>query len=652
MLLAAAVEPTGDATLLWRAIEQLGIGSEAAAATETAGLIEIGAHVRFRHPLVRSAVLRAASVPQLREVHRAVAEVTDPVLDPDRRAWHRAQAAAAPDEELAAELDRSAHRAQARGGLAAGAAFLERATQLTLDPARHAQRALAAAQAKTQAGAFDAALALLAAAEAGPLDELQRARVDLLKGQIAIASRRAGAAPPLLLVAAAKRLEPLDLTLARDTYLDAFWASLVFARSAGSMAEVATAVGATAPPATPPRAADLLLDGLARLTTEGHAAGTPMLKRALSAFRVNGGRAEEGLRWRTLAAHMAVALWDDELWEMVLSRHVELAREMGALGELPLVLNARLTLHLLAGELTAAAALGDEARAVTEATGSSFAPYPEIMLAAFSGRQADVDELSEAIRSIVAPRGEGIGVTLTWWAAAVCANGLGQYERALAAAEEAVEYPQELGFATLTFPELVEAAARSGKAERASVALEHLTDTTRATGTDWALGIEARSRALVSDGAVAEPLYREAIDRLARTRIRFELARAHLLYGEWLRRENRRVDAREHLRTAHDQLTAMGVQGFAERARRELLATGETVRKRSVETLDDLTAQEWQIAGLARDGLSNPEIGAQLFISPRTVEWHLGKVFPKLGISSRKGLAGALPAAGVAAVPA
>ena len=620
----------------------MGVATDAAAAAEAEGLIEIGAHVRFRHPLVRSAALRAASVLELREVHRAVADVTDPVRDPDRRAWHRAQAAAAPDEEVADDLDRSAQRAQGRGGVAAGAAFLERAAELTPDPARRAKRALAAAHAKEEAGAFDAALSLVAAAEAGPLDELQRARVDLLRGRIAMYSGRSGGeAPPLLLVAAAKRLEPLDLTLSRDTYLDAFWAAMVFARLAEAIADVAGAARSAPHPETAPRAADLLLDGLALLITEGYGAATPVLERALSAF-VAGGPAEEGLRWRSLAADTAVALWDDRAWERILDRHMELARATGALGVIPLAAGRAPCPASSRRRNDAGPARRDEGRAVTEATGRSVAPYTDIIFAALRGHQADVDELRETLLEIVVPRSQGLAVTLAWWASAVCGNGIGQYEQALAAAEQAVEYPHELGFAKLALSEMVEAATRAGNPERASVALERLAETTRPTGTDWGRGLEARSRALVSDGDVAERAYREAIDRLGRTRIRFELARAHLVYGEWLRRENRRANAREHLHLAHDQLTAMGFEGFAERARRELLATGEAVRKRTVETRDDLTAQEWQIAGLARDGLSNPEIGAQLFLSPRTVEWHLGKMFPKLGIRSRKELAEAL----------
>jgi DNA-binding CsgD family transcriptional regulator len=635
LLLVASAEPMGEPVLLWRAAQRLGIGVEAAAPAAASGLCEFGPRVRFRHPLVRSAVYRSASSEDRKGAHRALAEVTDPDVDPDRRAWHRAQAAAGPDEDVAQELERSAGRAQARGGLAAAAGFLEHAAELTIDPARRAQRALAAAQAKFQAGAPDAALDLLASVEAGPLDELQRARVDLLRAQIAFAVDRGHDAPPLLLKAA-KELEPLDAGLARETYLDAVSAAMFVGRLAGSggVLEVAQAVRAASPPSQPVRAPDLLLDGLALLITDGYAAGMPMLRQALSAFRSEDISREEGIRWLWLACHTAALLWDDETWDVLSARHVELAREAGALTVLPIALCSRIGLHLHAGELAAAAALIEEVDEVTEATGTRFAPYGALALAACQGREEDARELIDASMHEVVGHGEGIGMAAIEWATAVLYNGIGRYEDALAAAQ-ASEYPQD---ANPSLSELIEAAARSGKPGRAAHALERLAGTTRPTGSDWALGIEARCRALLSQGQVAEDLHREAIDRLGRTRVRVELARAHLLYGEWLRRERRRIDAREQLRTAHEMLRDMGIDGFAQRAARELRATGETARKRTLETSDQLTAQEAQIAHLARGGLTNPEIGSQLFISPRTVEYHLHKVFAKLDINSRKQL--------------
>jgi DNA-binding CsgD family transcriptional regulator len=662
LLLLAAAEPSGDPVLLWRAAERLGVQPEAAVAAD--GLVELGVQVRFRHPLVRSAVYRTASREERQSIHRALAEATDAGTDPDRRAWHRAQATPGLAEDVAAELERSAGRARARGGLAAAAAFHGRAAELTPEPALRSRRALAAARGKHEAGAPDAALQLLAMAEAGPLDELERARAQLLRAQITFAVTRGRDAPPQLLEAA-KRLEPLDAALARDTYLDAFSAALFAARLAvgGGVLEVAQAVlaadwGGSSRPS--PHAGDLLLEGLAVLTLDGYVAAVPVLERAIAAVRDEPMTEEDALRWLWLACRIARALGDDAAWDELTDRQVQLARRAGALALLPIALTERFSVELFAGNLSAAAALVAEADAVVEATGSHIRPYGAIALATWQGHEDEALALIDAARGDVMRRGEGMWLIATEWTTALLYNGLGRYEDALAAADRAAEPPDGASATararaapdtSLGVAELIEAAIRSGAHERAAAALERLTAVARASGTDWALGVEVRSRALLSDGEAADRLYRKAIERLGRTRIRVALARAHLLYGEWLRREGRRVDAREQLRIAHEMLTAMGADAFAERARRELAATGETVRTRVVETADDLTAQEVQIARLAAAGHTNPEIGAQLFISPRTVEWHLRKVFPKLGISSRRQLRRALPEAGGAPVP-
>jgi DNA-binding CsgD family transcriptional regulator len=643
LLLAAAIEPVGDVMLLRRAADRLGIGPDAAGAAEAAGLVEMGARLRFRHPLVRSAVYRAASLPDRQEAHRALAEVTDGDIDPDRRAWHRAQAAQGPDEDVAVELERSADRAQARGGIAAAAAFLERAAALTQDRGRRAQRALDAAQSKLRAGAFEPAAALLAMAEAGPLDELGRARIDLLHAEIAFAQNRGSDAPPLLL-AAARRLERLDVALARETYLEAISAAIFaghLARGPG-LREVAEAAR-NAPRTQLPRVPDKLLDALAVHFTDGFPTSVPIVQRAVEAFCDEAISGQQALRWLWLASTGPSDLWDHERWYMLASRHVTITREAGALSELPLALNSCVFPLLFAGELAVAASLVEEARTVSEAIGSNLAPYGALCLAAMRGREREARTLIDATMSETAPRGEGIGVTMAQWANALLSNGLGHYGDALAAAQKAASHQEELTVPRWGLAELVEAAARSGAPELASDALERLSKTTRASGTDWALGVECRCRALLNEGEAAEHLYREGIERLGRTRVRVELARAHLLYGEWLAGEQRRIDAREQLHTAHEMFGHIGAEAFAERARRELQATGETVRKRSVEPLDELTAQEAQIARLAGEGQTNPEIGAQLFISPRTVEFHLRKVFAKLGISSRKELHEVLP---------
>jgi DNA-binding CsgD family transcriptional regulator len=641
LLLVAAAEPVGEPVLLWRAAEQLGIGVEAATPAAEAGLLELGARVRFRHPLVRSAVYRAASLSDRQMVHGALAEATDPEVDPDRRAWHLAEATPGPDEDVAEELERSAGRAQERGGLAAAAAFLERATALTPEPARRTERALAAAQAKHQAGAPDAALGLLATAEAGPLEEMQRALIDRLRAQIVFAVSRGSDAPALLLKAA-KQLEPLDVALARETYREALSAAILahHMASGGGLLEVAGAVRAAPAAPQPLRAPDLILDAQALLITEGFQAATPMLKRALSAFRGEDISREEEIRWLWLACHTALELWDYETWDVLSARQAQLARDAGALTVLPLALNSLSVVRLFAGDFAGGTGLIEEAEAVTEATRSRLAPYGATALAALQGREAEASELIEAGSKEAARRGEGMGVTVIQWASAVLYNGLGRYEDALAAARQATDHPHD---PTRTLPELIEAAARSAEPELAAEALQRLSETTRASGADWGLGIEACSRALLSEGEVADELYREAIERLGRTRVRVASARAHLLYGEWLRRERRRVEAREQLRAAHEMFASMGAEAFAERAARELLASGETARKRTVKAIGELTAQEAQIARLARDGLSNPDIGSQLFISPRTVEYHLHKVFGKLAISSRNELHRVLP---------
>jgi DNA-binding CsgD family transcriptional regulator len=643
LLLTAAAEPVGDATLVWRAAERLGIGVEAAAAAAAAGLLEIDGRVRFRHPLVRSAAYRASAPPERQEVHRALADVTDPDRDPDRRAWHHALATDRPDEAVAAELERSASRAAARGGIAAAAAFLERAAELTPDPASRGGRALAAAQAKFESAAPEAALELLALAELCPLQELQRARLERLRAEIAFARTRGRDAPALLLDAA-RRLEPLDAAMARETHLEAMVAAM-FASGLGdgpSVREAAEAAQAGPAAPQPPGVIDLLVDGLATRFTEGYAAGVPPLRKALAAFRDVEGSTARDVRWFWLACRLAQDLWDDELWYELATRGVRVTRETGMLSVLPNAVTYRASLYVLQGNFDAASALIEEADAITQATEMAPLKYASLMLAAWRGHEADGLALIEAGRIEATARGEGIALRISEWVKALLFNGLGRYQDAHAAAVRACA-DEVVAISAWALAETIEAGVRSGAADATSAALDRLSDRTRASGTDWALGVLARSRALLSEGDAADALYREAIERLERTRIRAELARARLLYGEWLRREHRRVDAREQLRAALEMFTAIGADGFAERTRVELLATGETVRKRTVETRDDLTAQEAQIARLARDGRTNPEIGAQLYISPRTVEWHLRNVFTKLGISSRRGLHDALP---------
>jgi DNA-binding CsgD family transcriptional regulator len=641
LLLLAAAEPVGDPLLLQRACEHLGVARSAIDATD--GLLALEHQVTFRHPLARSAVYRSAGAPERRAAHLALAKATDRAVDPDRRAWHFAAATVGPDEAVARELELSAVRAQARGGFAAAAAFLQRAVALTGEPGRRAARALAAAQASLSAGDFDVARRMLVAAEVGPLDELERARVDLLQAEVAFAQRRGSDAPALLLQAA-RRLERLDVRLARNTYLDA-WSAALFAGElarGGGLLDVSRAAAAAPAPADPSPASDLLLAGLALIYTEGRSAATPVLRRTLAAFASPEVSVDEMLRWGWLASRAANYLWDYDSGLEIGKRAVRLAHETGALEILPAADNACGQLAAFGGDFALAAQLIAEVEAVKEATRTRIPPHAAIALAGIRGREADASELLAGVITEATAAGQGTAVQYARWATAVVMNGLGRYEEALAAAVEASRVLPELSIAAWALSELIEAAARTGNGELAADALARLGEHTQGTGSDWALGLHARGRALLSEGDAAERLYREAIDRLARTRLQPDLARARLLYGEWLRRASRRVDARAQVRSAFELFQAIGMEGFAERARIELLATGERVRKRSPETRDELTAQELQIAQLARDGHSNPEIGARLFLSPRTVEWHLRKVFSKLGIRSRHELAEAL----------
>ena len=644
LLLVAAAEPVGDPALMWRAASQLGVAGTALAPAARTGLLDVGAQVRFRHPLVRSAIYRSASEDERQSAHGALAQATDPALEPDMRAWHRAQATREPDEDVAAALEQSAGRAQARGGLAAAAAFLGRAADLTTDPALRTDRLLAASHVNLQAGSFDTALGLLAAAEAGPLDELGLARAQLLHAEIAFAQNR-GSEAPILLLGAAEKLEALDVRLARETYLDA-WSAALFAgelATVGHMREVSRAVRAAPEPAGAQRPCDLLLDGFALLFTEGRSAAAPMLTEAATAFAGPAVSVEEVLRWGWLATAAAVVVWDYDVCLETATRDVRLARESGALEVLTVAVNVLSQAVTLGGDFDRAALLIAEAEAVTEATGASVAPYGALVLAGFRGHESEAVPLIDATIAEATAGGQGTAVQYAHWANAVMMNGLGRYEEALGAATSASDDTPELFVATWALNDLIEAACRTGEIGVAQGALDRLLAQTEGSETEWANACAARGRALLSDGEGAECRYREAIDRFGRTPLRPEHARTQLLYGEWLRREGRRVDAREQLRAAHEAFSAMGAEAFAGRARHELLATGEKVRSRRDDTRDELTHQEEHIARLARDGLTNPEIGAQLFLSPRTVEWHLRKVFAKLEISSRKELLEALP---------
>ncbi len=639
LMLLAAADPVGDATLLWRAAQVLGIDT-AAAPTASGELIEIGARVRFRHPLVRSAVYGAAADDERRAVHRALEAATDPEVDPDRRAWHRAHAATAPDDEVADELAEGASRARARGGIAAAAAFLERAAAFTSDPVRRAHRALAAARATFAAGDAGRAEYLLATAEAAPVGDLVRAEIDRLRGQIAFDQQRGSDAPPLLLNAA-RRLEPLDPERACETFLEAMLAVIYAGRLATGDGdeEVGIAALQALERIGPTAARRVLLRGMATRLVDGYVAAAPALVDALRAHRDE--RAE--LSWLGVSYLIAAQdLFDGDAWSELASGQARSARATGTLSMLPYALDYLAGYHIHAGDLSAAEGVLTEAEALAPGTRARTLPYIPLQLAAWRGEAATVAQLGRVMRTGAHDRGEGCAITVTEYAAAVLHNGLGEYELAFQRAQRACD-GEEMGTSSWALPELVEAAARAGHQEAALAAADRLTARCGASNTSWARGAAARARALVSTGDGVEDLHREAVRELERAGMGSHMARARLSYGEWLRRVGRRVEARAQLRAAHEAFMAMGAMGFADRARHELLATGEKVRKRRPDTRDALTPQEMHIARLARDGKTNPEIGAQLFISARTVEWHLRKVFDKLGIASRMALRETLP---------
>jgi DNA-binding CsgD family transcriptional regulator len=641
LMLIAAAEPLGDAALLWRAAQRLHIGGEASVPAEASGLIEIGDTVRFLHPIARSVVYRSATPQERQSVHGALADVTDASLDPDRRAWHRANAADGPAEPVAAELEQCAQRALAHGGLAAAASCLSRAAALTPAPADRAERELKAAEAMMQAGSLDAALHLLSSAYAGPLTDLQRGRVDVLRAQIGFSSHRRSDALPALLEAA-RRLEPLDHQLAVNSYVDALAAALQAGRFANGTSAGQVAQAARDALSVPQQRGDELIMAVEVLLAEGYPAAANQLQRAVTAFDAENLSTEEGLRFLWLANVLAAHTFDKVTWDKLATRHVQLTRASGALDAWDLALNNRAHVDLFAGNLGAAAQMVEEIRTLGTIAETRTTPQAEISLAAFRGHVSVAAPLiAAALRDAIA-EGEGIGVSMAHWAQAVLSNAVGHYAGAVEAGRSAVGRRDELGVSSWGLVELIEGASRAGEADTAAAALEQLDAITEASATDWACGVRARSAALLGQGPAAEDLFQEALSRLQCSGVPPELARAQLLYGEWLRRAGRRVDARAQLRVAHDTLLRMGLDGFATRARHELAATGETVRKRTDDTRQALTAQELHIGRLAADGLTNPEIAAELFISPRTVEWHLGKVFAKLGVMARRDLVEAL----------
>lgn len=642
LLLLAAADPTGDPELLWRASAVLGLPPEAFDAAKDADALLVGTRVGFRHPLVRSAVYRAASPEERRRVHAALADVTVAASDPDRRAWHRANATLRPHEDVAADLERSADRARTRGGAAAVGAFLERAAELTPAPADRGRRLIAAAEAKHDAGAPTQALTLLDAVRGLPLGAAQEALIARLRARAEYARQRDGSAPRLLLKAA-QRLEPYDPELARDTYIEALAAAIYGGRlgDAGQAAAVAHAILRATASEESDSARDLILRGQALLTAKGQQAALDTLRRAQRAYLDQAPDAL-GVHWMWFASRAAQDLWDARVLRSLADRQVDLAREQGLVTVLPIALSLLMLAQTVDGDLAAAEASCDEIDAIKDVTGHPLPQYGRMFLAAYRGRDAEMEPLAERIRADAQARGEGYGLSAVNFAEAILYNGLGDFERAVECGRRELPYTHELNHAMRTLLEVVEAATHIGDLALAQEAFDKLAGVTRPVGTNWASAVLAMAEAQLREGDEAQALYEEAIERFEQERIPIMIGRCRLLYGEALKHRRLHARAQDQFKAAHQILTACGLAGFARRAAAEPSTSGGVARARPHGAAAQLTNQELNVARLAGEGLTNRDIGARLFISAHTAEYHLRKVFTKLGVRRRTELKKAL----------
>jgi DNA-binding CsgD family transcriptional regulator len=640
LLLLVAAERSGEQGLLWRAAETLEIAPDALEAAET--FLRSGTQITFRESLMRAAVYASATEAARRQAHLALAAAMDPVTEWDRAAWHNAAATGLPDEAVAAKLEASAIVAQERGGYTDAGAYLEFAARMTPDAAERARRNLEAAEAQLAAGDLEKASALLAQTTAEGLGDEQAVRARRIRATLAVARGENGHTSGLL-IEVGHALEPFDPAQARATYLEALSLALFSGRLGprdGLLAAARAARAAPQPPEAEATAADHLLAGLGLLFTEGHGAAAPTLRKAIDDIRDHGSLATTGPAFQA-----AFELWDDDALTALARRRVELARTTGALTALPNALSQLGTCELLVGRFDRAEAYFDEADEIARATGNlgllGRSEIGVLALAVARGEEMRARGLAQKCSTDGTARGLGTFIGFAQYSLAQLELGRGSYRAAMTSAQAACL--DDL-LVTRTLPELVEAAARAGDQATAAAAAEKLAESTLASESEWGLGVLARSRALVARDPEAEELYREAIDHLQRCRAVVHLARTKLVYGEWLRRTRRRRDAREQLRAAHELLDSIGAEGFAQRAATELVATGERIRRRTPETLAALTPHEWRIAALVTRGATNAEVAAQLYISPRTVEYHLSKVFRKVGVSSRTELAHELAA--------
>ncbi|MEU4556943.1 AAA family ATPase [Actinoplanes sp. NPDC023936] len=643
-LLVASADPTGDPVVVWRAARHLGLDPVAASHGVDAGLIQIDIRIRFRHPLVRSAIYESATVDDRRAVHDALAVATDPLVDPERRAWHAAQAAAEPDEQLADELERLANRARSRGGLAASGAFLEQAAALTPDTGSQARRLLAAARARHECGDFGRALRLVAAAEATVQDPVLQARAQVVRARVAFDRGRDEPAVRGL-IAAARAIGPFDVLFGRDVLFDALAAATLMGRFAtwSLTLDLAEAVRDLPVDDERTRPLDRLLDPLIACISGGKAdpgAIRPVLAHYLE-YGSKAGQADRAVErfdigelW--LACQAAQDIWDDQIFIALSRQQLDYARDNGALAGMPIALTHRALSLIHEGRFPPAQRLVDEGYAISAEIGAPRMAFVDMAIAAWQGDRQRVRELTEQAMADATARDEGRLLTAAEYATAVSLNGMGEFAAAADACRTAVHL-DEPSFPPWLIPEFVEGAARSGRPQDALEVVERLERVAAEMDTDWGTGTALYVRALISAGEQADTAYREAIKRLARTTRRIDLARARLAYGEWLAGEERKGEAREQLEAAHEMFLAMGARDFAGRASRALRAATGVVRRPNAGEAA-LTAAEQAVTRLVARGATSKEAAAELFISPRTVDAHLRSIFAKLGVKSRREL--------------
>jgi DNA-binding CsgD family transcriptional regulator/tetratricopeptide (TPR) repeat protein len=627
----AAVEPVGDLAILRRAATLLGLDVDRFDAAEEAGLVELGPRLRFRHPLVRAGAYRSTAPGWRRRAHAALAEATDPARDPDRCAWHRAHAVTGVDERVAEQLAASADRARSRGGWAAAAAMLDRAVELTPDPSRQGDRLLAAARMRLSAGEPGAARALVDQAERRPLAGSAPGEARLLRALVDFHVGRSLESTSALVDAAAG----LPPDRARETYLEAFASAMWVDRQPGGLRRLALRIRERVPVRTPPRPLDLLLDALLEQALRPAGEAVPAMLRAVREVRAAASVSDAGPWWMELAFQMAMDLHDVDAAHDISSRQVELARRQGAYAVLPQALRYHAVGLTALGRFAEATAAFGEARVIDEAAGTLNLAFAELIHLAWRGDRDGFDELTALVRKRIG-RAE---VVTEYYATAVLANGLGEYDTALQTALTATAELEGGSYVVWHLDlELVEAAARAGRPEVAGAALARIGARAQAHPANWPVAAHLLARALLEPGDPADELYREAIDRLAETGARVFLARARLVYGEWLRRNRRRAEARVELRAAQRVFAGTGARAFADRAGRELSATGEHLARGDAHPLDALTAQERLIVTRVATGATSKEVAVTLFLSPRTIDAHLRNIYRKLGVSSRRQL--------------